>query len=131
MQSKWIAFVRDYPNHGSRAGWAMLPLQFIIYDIVPYATLIVSHCPKKPKQRRNGTQKTESQTSNNSQGSVCDPTDRSSIHENQLHSNELLVEKQSSADIIVAKYVDPTKTSLSESTVYHEVPQLASASLHQ
>ena len=130
VNHKWIAFVRDYPDQGSLAGWAMLPLQFFVYDIVPYATLIVSHCPKKSKRRKNGTLNSESQTSNNSEGSICNPTDRSSLHENQLHSNDLLMEKQGSTDNIIAKYADPTKTSLSESTVYHEIPQLATASFH-
>ena len=32
--------------------------------------------------------------------------------------------------MIVVKYVSPSKTSLSESTVYHDIPQLASASFH-
>ena len=41
---KWIDFTRDYPE-GMTNGFlsAMFPLQFIIYNAVPYSTLMLLH----------------------------------------------------------------------------------------
>ena len=55
MRNKWIAFVRDYPENGDSFLWAMLPMQFVIYDIVPYMTLIASHWYNSTQRQKQAT----------------------------------------------------------------------------
>ena len=42
---EWVDFNRDYPDHmeGHATATAMFPLQFIVYNILPYATLMLLH----------------------------------------------------------------------------------------
>ena len=41
QNNKWVDFTRDYPTHMQHTAW--LPLQFFIYNIVPYCTLCYLH----------------------------------------------------------------------------------------
>ena len=41
---KWVDFTRDYPNHMPNTfTTVMLPMQFLIYNFVPYLTLMLMH----------------------------------------------------------------------------------------
>ena len=41
---KWVDFTRDYPNKmPSTFTTVMLPMQFFIYNFVPYLTLMLMH----------------------------------------------------------------------------------------
>ena len=51
-ENDWVDFTRDYPNKMHVT--SMLSLQFIIYNIVPYTTLIYLHYRNlRPQQRDN------------------------------------------------------------------------------
>ena len=40
----WIDFNRDFPkNKGTALTWACLPLEFILYNILPYMMLVSAH----------------------------------------------------------------------------------------
>ena len=40
----WVDFNRDYPDaKGTPLTWAMLPLEFILYNIIPYMMLLCAH----------------------------------------------------------------------------------------
>ena len=51
MIGTWTDFTRDYPDKmNSKVLTAMFPLQFLIYNIVPYCTLMLLHYRNyKPK----------------------------------------------------------------------------------
>ena len=42
-ENVWIDFNRDYPTRGTPFTWAMLPFEFIIYNVVPYMTIMFAH----------------------------------------------------------------------------------------
>ena len=47
----WIDFNRDYPTKGTPFTWAMLPLEFILYNFAPYMILICAHWYNATTQR--------------------------------------------------------------------------------
>ena len=51
VEDNWVDFMRDYPdNMKGKSQTAMLPLQFMLYDFLPYMTLIFMHWQNfKPK----------------------------------------------------------------------------------
>ena len=55
-QNHWVDFTRDYPGHMENAVLtAMFPLQFLIFNVVPYSTLMLLHLrnfKKKPSDER-------------------------------------------------------------------------------
>ena len=72
LNNHWVAFVRDYPGQGQLSGWILLPLQFIIIDILPYSVLASAHWFNSAKRLEQAYLKSESASTQNEGGSQLD-----------------------------------------------------------
>ena len=101
INNNWIDFTRDYPNRSTSKAdnfqWAALPLQFTVYAIIPYMTIILAHWRNAGSSDR--TELDRSRVSAN----ISETLD--GIHTSSIESFSNI--KQSDHSLMV-KYVQPS-----------------------